>query len=167
MKSSAKPKQSSKEEHLFSWRHQQWVWWKSHFSPSSCKAQGDSGSLEISKRLHLVPFWPKWDPITTEKRKSLPSGSPTCEPALSVSRVLEMRVFWCTEVWLQGVPNAGLSIRLAFEIHLCHLLLHVKDLFISLRLFLVEWAVASKWMALTDAVIETSVGRKQIFQICA
>ena len=63
--------------------------------------------------------------------------------------------------------GAGLSIRLAFEVHLCHLLLLVKDLLVSLRLFLVEGAVASKWKALTDAVIETQVGRKQIFQICA
>lgn len=37
-------------------------------SPSICKAQGDSGSLEIRKHLHLVPVWPKWDSITTEKK---------------------------------------------------------------------------------------------------
>jgi len=63
--------------------------------------------------------------------------------------------------------GAGLSIRLAFEVHLCHFLSLVKHLLISLRLYLVEGAVASEWKALTVTVIEIRVGRKQIFQICA
>lgn len=44
---------------------------------------------------------------------------------------------------------------------------YARLLLISLRHFLVEGAVANEWNALTDAVIETRVGRKQTFQICA
>lgn len=104
-------------------------------SPNSCKAQGDSGSLKILKHLHLVPFWPKWDSITTAKKKIpfLPSGSPTCQPALSASHVLETTLLWCTESWLQGVPKEELDSALGLPWG--HLLLLVKDLLISLRVF--------------------------------
>lgn len=79
-------------------------------SPSSCKAQGDSGSLERSKHLHLVPFWLRLN-NNRKKNKSLfcPSGCPACQPALSASHVLEMTLFWCTEVCLQGVPKEELD----------------------------------------------------------
>lgn len=140
-------------------------------SPSSCKAQGDSGSLVILKDLHLVPFFTKMRFNNNRKKNRISAirESYLSTSSLCISWAAD-NTFWMYRGLAAGISRreAGLSVRIALEVYLCHLLLLAKYLLISFRLFLVQGAVASKWKVLTDTVVATRVGRNQtMHRICA
>lgn len=56
--------------------------------------------------------------------------------------------------------GAGISVKPVVEVQLCHPVLLVNGLLISLRLFLVKGAVVSTSKALTDTLIATRFGRE-------
>lgn len=56
--------------------------------------------------------------------------------------------------------GAGITVKPVVEVQLCHPVLLVNGLLISLRLFLVKGAVVSTSKALTDTLIATRVGRE-------
>lgn len=115
-------------------------------SPSSCKAQGDSGSLVILKDLHLVPFFTKMRFNNNRKKITfLPSGSPTCQTALSASHVLQTTLFGCTEVWLQGFPEEKLDSVLGLPLRsTCATSCYLQNIFLFLLGF---FLCREQWLA--------------------